>query len=453
MRRQRFFSGLLGGLGLLTAGCLMAPSASAPGARSVVDDRHLHIPAAFKGAVPTYKLVQAADPGIQLWGAHIKLNAAPTAPQITQGFRLRRYQGWPDTPEQVLSNTPYIDRIISGYPLEFSDYSASDTATHSNMTFGDSTILWDVGSQSSPSVNSLQTAKDPAGNTHEGFNTRGGASTGCGQRVTGYVQIPVDGDYTFMFTDHYFHYYSDGRMGASADPSRQLAYFRIGSHVFKEADLAFQNYYCAQNKTPVRLRAGLYPFDYLNHYMMAHFQMAVVYKESPTATTWKRFPASAWQVAVDGTNPTISTGGQAEPSFSGIGAADFSSVSYTNAPSYEAGFDARWKGKMARVTYTVPTGKYLVVQSVTSRDLVNAPTKRASLTPFVQVDNLSVSAPLDQNGLQGVKLFGPGSVIALSAPVLALSSTDEYVPEILVSGLLLSEEAFSKGAGWVGAGK
>jgi hypothetical protein len=207
------------------------------------------------------------------------------------------------------------------------------------------------------------------------------------------------------------------------------------------------------NKTPVRLKAGLYPYDYIQHHTWPHFAPAVVYKDSPTATTWKRFPTSAWQVAIDGTNPTINVGGAAEPSFSGIGAADFSSVSYTNAPTYEAGFDARWKGRMARVTYTVPAGKYLVVQSVTSRDMVNAPTKRASLTPFVQLDNLSVSAPLDQNGLQGVKLFGPGSVIALAAPVLASASAEEYVPEVLVSGLLLSEEAFNKGASWVTGSK
>lgn len=447
MRRHFVVPGILGGLALLTGGCLATSQTSSSPPRPTTDAALVQT---FKGAPPTYKLAQAADSGIQLWGAHIKLNSAPTAPQIVQGFRLRRYQGWPDTPEQVLSGTAYMDRTISGYPIEFSNHSAGNTSTHGSYTFGDGTMLWDMGSQTSPSISSLRSDQDPAGNTY-----MGGVRTGCGQRLSGYVQIPADGDYTFAFYDHYAWYHNDSRAGSLADPTRVLTYFRIGSNVFKESDVTHFSYagYLAQNNTPVRLKAGLYPFDYLSHYLYAHFTMAVVYKDSPTATTWKRFPTSAWQVAIDGTNPTINTAGAAEPSFSGIGAADFSSVSYTTASTYEAGFDARWKGRMARVTYTVPAGKYLVVQSVTSRDMVNAPTKRASLTPFVQLDNLSVSAPLDQNGLQGVKLFGPGSVIALAAPVLAAASAEEYVPEVLVSGLLLSEEAFNKGASWVTGSK
>ncbi|MEB3329671.1 MAG: hypothetical protein VKQ33_10605 [Candidatus Sericytochromatia bacterium] len=447
MRTLRFNSVLLGCLALLTGGCLAAAPPQAPASRAAQD---VALVQTFKGAPLPYRLAQASDPGIQLWGAHIKLNAAPTAPQITQGFRLRRYQGWPATPEQVLAGTPYMDRTISGYPIEFSNANAGNTATHGSYTFGDGTMLWDMGSQTSPSISSLQSSQDPAGNTY-----MGGTATGCGQRLSGYVQIPQDGDYTFAFYDHYAWYHNDSRSGSLADPTRVLTYFRIGSNVFKESDVTHFSYagYLAQNNTPVRLKAGLYPYDYLSHYLYAHFTMAVVYKDSPTATTWKRFPTSAWQVAVDGTNPTINTGGQAEPGFSGIGAADFSTVSYTSAATYESGFDARWRGKMARVTYTVPAGKYLVVQSVTARDLVNDPTRRASLTPFVQLDNLSVSAPVDQNGLQGVKLFGPGTVLSLAAPVLASAATGEYVPEILVSGLLLSEDAFSKGSGWIGAGK
>jgi hypothetical protein len=432
---------LLGCLALLTGGCLAAAPPHTP--KTQADAALVQ---RFKGAPLSYKLAQAAPPGVQLWGAHIKLNAAPTAPQITQGFRLRRYQGWPDTPEQALAGTPYLDRTISGYPIEFSNANASNTATHGSYTFGDGTMLWDMGSQTSPSISSLQSSQDPAGNTY-----MGGAPTGCGQRLSGYVQIPADGDYTFAFYDHYAWYHNDGRAGSIADPTRVLTYFRIGSNVFKEPDVTHFSYagYLAQNNTPVRLKAGLYPYDYLSHYLYAHFTMAVVYKDSPTATTWKRFPTSAWQVAIDGTNPTINTGGAAEPSFAGIGAADFSSVSYANAPNYEAGFDSRWKGKVARVTYTVPADRYLVVQSVTARDLVNSPTRRSPLQPFVMLDNLSVSAPLDQNGLQGVKIFSPGSVIALAAPVLSAPTSDEYVPEVLVSGLLLTEDAFNKGSGWV----
>jgi hypothetical protein len=439
VRRTRIFPVLLGSLVVLTAGCLTAPSSPAPVAGATDD---LRVPPMFKGAAPSFKLAQAADPGIQLWGAHIKLNAAPTAPQITQGFRLRRYLGWPNTPEQVLSNTPYIDRVISGYPLEMNNYSPWTPLSGLYM-FGDASMYWDVASQSSPSIKSL--AVDGCC-----------PSTPTGQRYTGYMHIPVDGDYSFAWTDSYGHFYNrTDYLGSLAHTERLLTYFRIGSTVFKEADVEHTGYLnmLTVNKTPVRLKAGLYPYDYIQHHTWPHFAPAVVYKETPTATTWKRFPTSAWQVAVDGTNPTINVGGAAEPSFSGIGAADFSSVSYTNSSTYEAGFDARWQGRMARVTYTVPNGRYLVVQSVTARDLVNNAPRRASLTPFVQLDNLSVSAPLDQNGLQGVKLFGPGSVVSLAAPVLASATADEYVPEILVSGLLLSEEAFNKGASWVTGSK